>query len=80
MAAGKSVSDILAGAKETLGHANALSESTSKEVSKAAPQPTTPPKHEYSSAPYTMAKEANDLGKGLKATMEMRHKAQKAIE
>ena len=82
MSAGRSVADILADAKNTLNGANALSDSTAKEVSKVAPKPTAsaPPKHEYSSAPYSIAKEAGDVGKELKTTMAMKDKARKALQ
>ena len=83
MAAGRSVEDILAGAKATLNKANALSDTAAKERESAAPKPTVstaPPKHEYSNAPYSVAKEAHDTGKGIKSAMEMRAKAQKALQ
>jgi len=79
MAAGNSVESILAGAKDTLNKANALSDSAAKEAAKVAPPSTSAPKHEYSAAPYKMAHEAG-LGKELKATMEMRRKAQSALQ
>ena len=91
MAAGRSVEDILAGAKATLNKANALSDAAAKAGESAAPKPTesaapkptvsaAPPKHEYSNAPYSVAKEAYDTGKGIKSAMEMRAKAQKALQ
>lgn len=82
MAAGKSVTDILAGAKDALNKANAFTDSAAKESGHPA-QPhvdSAPPKHEYSSAPYTLAKEANDTGKGVKARMDMEAKARKALQ
>ena len=85
MAAGKSVADILAGAKDTLNHANALSDSTAKEVERVAPKPaptvsTAPPKHEFSNAPYSAAREANGLGKELRARLEMNAKGKQALQ
>jgi hypothetical protein len=83
MAAGKSVADILAGAKNTLNSATAFSNSAAKDTDKVAPKPnvtSAPPKHEYSNAPYSVAKEANDTSKALKATLEMKAKGQKALQ
>lgn len=85
MAAGQSVESILAGAKDTLNKASAMSDSAAKEADKIAPKPapnmhSEPPKHEYSNAPYSMAHQAGDLGKELKATIGMRAKAQKALQ
>ena len=63
MAAGKSVADILAGAKAELGRADALSKSTGSG------------QHEYSSAPYTLARKpappkAPDLSDEVKSAAE----------
>lgn len=84
MAAGKSIADILAGAKETLAHADDLSKGTSAEVAKVgpkpAPLPSVAPKHEFSNASYSLAKEANDAGKGVKARMDMETKARQALQ
>jgi len=85
MAAGRTVEDILAGAKETLSKSNALSDSVEKEKQKdvpplAPPRVSGPPKHEYSRTPYSIAKEARSAGEGIKAGMEMRAKAQKALQ
>ena len=85
MAAGQSVESILAGAKDTLNKASAMSDSAAKEADKIAPKPapnmhSEPPKHEYSNAPYSVAQEAYDTGKGIKSAMEMRAKAQKALQ
>lgn len=83
MAAGRTVEDILSGAKETLSKANALSDSVNAEADKSVPRPAphllAPPKHEFSHAPYSLAREASDTGKGLKSRMEMEAKARKAL-
>ena len=69
MAAGKSISDILAGAKAELGRADALDKSVKSEVP-AAPAP----KHEYSNAPYALVKKPspikNEIGQALKEKAE----------
>jgi hypothetical protein len=84
MAAGKSVEDILAGAKAELNKANTLSSSVKSEVP-AAP----PAKNEYSATPYSLAAKAkkatgNDSGPGiekeLSAKKEMMDKAKKALQ
>jgi hypothetical protein len=78
MAAGKSVEDILAGAKETLGKA----ESFDKSVKGPAPEASAAPasaKHEYSNAPYAMAKSPT-LKDELKAKGQMMDKAKKALQ
>ena len=78
MAAGKSVADILAGAKDTLSHANALSDSAHKEADAVAPAPV---KHEYSHAPYTLVKKpAPTMKDELDAKAQMVAKAKKALE
>ena len=80
MSAGKSVADILAGAKDTLKHADEFS----KSVTDSQPSSITP-KHEYSAAPYSMVKksapkdysladEAHSAGEGIKARIEMEKK------
>jgi hypothetical protein len=83
MAAGKSVEDILSGAKQALKHADEFS----KSIPSADPTPTPAPvlNHEYAKAPYALVKkkspsyslsdEAEDVGKGLKARAEMEKKA-----
>ena len=69
MAAGKSVSDILAGAKAELSRADALDKSVKSEIP-AAPAP----RHEYSNAPYSLVKKPtpvkNELGTALKEKAE----------
>lgn len=74
MAAGKSVSDILAGAKSELSRADALDKSVKTAL------PAVEAKHEYSNAPYSLVKSAGDLGEELKAKGVMVAKARKALE
>lgn len=76
MAAGKSVSDILAGAKSELSRADALDKSVKSAL------PAVEAKHEYSNAPYSLAqsKPASGLGEELKAKGVMVAKARKALE
>jgi hypothetical protein len=86
MAAGKSVEDILSGAKDTLSKADALSTSVKGEIP-SPPAPVT--KHEYSAAPYSLVNRAkkatgNEAGPGmskeLSAKKSMLDKAKKALE
>jgi hypothetical protein len=75
MAAGKSVADILASAKDTLKHAEDFTKSAGGVPSTVAP------KHEYSDASYSMVKkpappkdysladEAHSAGEGIKARL-----------
>lgn len=80
MAAGKSISDILAGAKNTLKSAQDFTKSAGGVPSSVAPQ------HEFSKAPYSMVKkpsvasEADSAGQGIKNRISMEQKAQKAIQ
>ena len=76
MAAGKSINDMLAGAKQTLAHANAFAGEASKAADAVAPAP----KHEFSHAPYTLVKKptptmADEIG----ARKTMVDKAEKAL-
>lgn len=81
MAAGKSVADILAGAKAAVSHAEDKFPTTgaSAVVTPVAPAA----KNEYSHAPYSLVKkpgegiveEAKSAGEGIKARMEMERKA-----
>jgi hypothetical protein len=90
MAAGKSIEDILSGAKAAVSHAE------DKFPTSQAPAAAAPiAKHEYSDAPYSLVKpkaatgssvkakpgagileEAKSAGEGIKARMEMERKAQ----
>ena len=80
MSAGKSVEDILSGAKETLGKAESFDKSVRESPNVPAP-PISPIKHEYSNAPYAMAKsKAPGLGEELKAKREMVDKAKKVLQ
>lgn len=85
MSAGKSISDILAGAKDTLSHAENLTSGVSKEADKSAPKPAAPaPKHEYSNAPYSLASKAKSpasdtLGKELGEKKRMVDTAKKSL-
>lgn len=78
MAAGKSIEDILSGAKAELSKANAFSTSVKGEIP-SPPASTT--KHEYSSAPYSLVKpKSPSLGDELKEKGRMVSNAKKALE
>ena len=79
MAAGKSVEDILAGAKETLGKAESFDKSVKGPTPEAPAAPVAPAKHEYSNAPYAMAKSPT-IKDELKAKSQMLDKAKKALQ
>jgi hypothetical protein len=85
MAAGKSITDILAGAKDTLSHAENLTSGVSKEADKSAPKPAAPaPKHEYSNAPYSLvskpkSSDSSTLGKELSEKKRMIDTAKKGL-
>lgn len=72
MSAGKSVADILAGAKQTLQHAQDFSKSMPAHES-PAPTPAAP-KHEFSKASYGIAQEAKSAADGIKARSDMQSK------
>lgn len=79
MAAGH---DALSSAKEALSKANSFTNSVAKEADKVAPRTmhSDAPKHEFSSAPYSIVKEASDAGKGIKVRMETEAKTHKALQ
>ena len=76
------VSGILAGAKKTLQHAQDFTKSIEHEAGTAPAKPMAgpPAKHEFSNAPYSIAKEAGDVGKELKNRMESEAKARKSLQ
>ena len=81
MAAGKSAADILAGVKSEMQHTDETERMT-------RPSPTPVPeglrspaaKHEYSDAPYSLAKKPPTMADEMKAKSGMVNKAKKALE
>jgi hypothetical protein len=91
MAAGKSINDMLAGAKSTLAHANDFTSGVNHEADKVVSKPPTPAsKHEYSSAPYALVNKVRSavgsnsasgesLGKELSEKKKMVDTAKKGL-
>jgi hypothetical protein len=81
MSAGKSASDILAGAKEAVQHADET-ERLTRPSPTPVPEGLKSPKHEYSDASYSMVKKDKKPGisEELDAKQGMLDKAKQALQ